>query len=413
MQHTGQKDMLKGIKVLDFGRVISGPFVGQVLSDLGADVIKIERPPNGDETRSYSSGDKPGNSSLFSTLNRNKRSLVIDLGHPSAKAVLIELIKGADVLVHNFRPGVMERLGLAPKNVWEVNPGLVYCGISGFGHGPLRERPANDVIAQAFAGLMSFTGDDSGPHVRVPIPVADYASGLFALVGILAALVERNVSGKGRCVETSLIESMLALECMHMGDFLKTGKLPPRLASGNMLGQPNQAFPTRDGAVVIATVNDEMWRKCARVLGGESLATDARYATGYDRLRLKDELAGVIEALTLGLTTEECASRLELAGVVCSPINDLAQVASDPHIRALGILQRQDDLPSEPELVASPLVIDGVRPRSRRRAPALGQDAEAILIEAGFTPSTIESLRAEGVVSSGPSYNRSGDRGAI
>jgi len=248
---------------------------------------------------------------------------------------------------------------------------------------------------------MSFTGDEGGPYVRVPVPVADYTTGLYALIGILASLTERNITGKGRHVSTSLIESLMALECMHIGDFLKSGKLPARLASGNLLGQPNQAFKTKDGAIVIATVNDEMWRRCARVLGGEALANNKRYATGYDRLTHKDELASVIEALTIEMGTEECSRALEQVDVVCSPINNLAQLTSHPHVRSLGILQRFANSSDEPELVGSPLMIDGKRPQARSKAPVLGDHTQAVLSEAGFSDAEIESLRASAVVMSG------------
>jgi crotonobetainyl-CoA:carnitine CoA-transferase CaiB-like acyl-CoA transferase len=387
---------LAGITVLDFGRVIAGPFVAQILADLGADVIKVERPLVGDETRSYGATER---SSLFETLNRNKRSIALDLSNADTGQILTALIERADVVVHNFRPGVMERLGLAHTDVWKVNPRIVYCAISGFGSGgPLRDKAANDVIAQAYSGLMSFTGDADGPPVRVPVPVADYTAGLFAVAGVLAALLERATTGRGRLVETSLIEGMLALECMHLGDYLTTGQLPVRLASGNMLGQPNQAFRTRDGAAVIAAVNDDMWRRCATVLGGSELAEDPRYRHGSDRLARKDELAAVIEGFTRRLDTEELVARLDAAGVVCSAINTLADVAGDPQVRALGILQSasQDDAPNQ---VASPLTIDGARPAIRRTAPTLSADAEQILNDLGLGREDVAALRAAGAVS--------------
>ncbi len=395
--------MLAGVKVLDFGRVVSGPFVGQILADLGADVIKIERLGLGDETRSYSTKPGSGKSSLFEALNRKKRSLSIDLGHPDARAVIARLLEGVDVVAHNFRPGVVERLGLAAEDVWKVNRRIVYCGISGYGdRGPMRYRAGNDVVCQAAGGLMSFTGDAAGPPVRVPIPIADYSSGLFATVGILAALNERHTTGRGRAVETSLMESLLSLECMHIGDYLSFGIIPPRLASGNMLGQPNQSFKTLDGALVIAVVNDPMWRRCAMALGGESLANDERFTWGRDRLAQKDLLAGLIEAITSTITSEECVRRLEEANVLCSPINDVAQVVADPQVRALGILQRFEDSTQEAEVVGSPLLIDGQRPPAGSRAPSVGQHTQEILREFGFSAEQISQLRASGVLPATP-----------
>jgi len=400
MNQSTARALLQGTRVLDFGRVISGPFVGQMLADLGADVVKIERPEGGDETRSYGSTGKAGQSTLFETLNRNKRSLTVDLSSAGAQPLLRRLIERCDVLVHNFRPGVMQRLGLSAGQVREINPRVVYCAISGFGsRGPLAKKPANDVIAQAFAGLMSFTGDAAGPPVRVPIPIADYTAGLFATVGILAALLERERTGRGSQVETSLLEAMLALECMHIGDHLATGRLPQRLASGNLLGQPNQAFPTQDGQVVIAAVNDDMWRRCARALSGEELANDARFRTGADRLARKDELAAIVTDLTGRLTTEACAALLDEAGVVCSAINDLSQVSRHPQVQSLEILRQYGSQP-ELALVASPLSIDGERPPIHRPAPALGQDADDILRTLGLSAFEIQALYRDGVVNS-------------
>jgi crotonobetainyl-CoA:carnitine CoA-transferase CaiB-like acyl-CoA transferase len=390
---------LSGIHVLDLGRVISGPFVGQILGDLGATVTKIERLGVGDETRAYGGGTPSGGSSLFAALNRNKRSVAMDLSNPTGQDVMRRLLGRADVLVHNFRPGVAERLGLGPEDVWATNPRVVYCGISGFGAtGPKRTTAANDVIAQAFAGLMSFTGAADGPPIRVPVPVADYTAGLFATAGVLAALVQRAATGRGRLVETSLLEGMLALESMHLGDYLTGGTLPVRLATGNMLGQPNQAFPTSDGSVVIAAVNSAMWRRCATALSGPELAADERYATDADRLARKDELAEVIEKLTVGWTTAELVALLGEAGVVCGPINDLAAVAADPQVHALGILQAPPGSAGPAEMVGSPLSVDGDRPVPRRRAPALGDDATAVLREAGLTDAEIETAHTSGAV---------------
>lgn len=391
--------MLGGIRVLDFGRIISGPVVGQIFGDLGAEVIKIERPPGGDETRSYSSGDKSGKSSLFWTLNRNKKSVALDLAKPEARDILHKLVETADVLVHNFRPGVMERLGLSAPEASQINPQLVYCSISGFGQeGPLRNKPANDVIIQAFGGLMSFLGDENGPYVRVAVPVADYTSGFYGAIAVLAALVERAQTGRGRLVETSLLEAMLAIEGMHIADYLKTRQLPKRLASGNLLGQPNQAFSTSDGAIVIATVNDPMWRRCAQALGGEALANDPRYATGRDRLERKDELAEVIDQLTKGMTTQQCSDQLDAVGVVCSPIYNLEQVTGNAQVRALDIIKRYPGHPDGPELVNSPIMVDGVRPAPRKGPPPLGGDTRDILAELGYSSAEIECFCATGAI---------------
>lgn len=393
----GPPPLLANIRVLDFGRVIAGPFVGQVLGDLGADVVKLERFPDGDETRAY--GEKRDDSAIFKALNRNKRSIGIDLAHAKARPVLARLLAGADVLVHNFRPGVMERLGLAPDDVWRINPRIVYCAISGFGSsGPLVDKPGNDVIAQAFSGLMSYTGDPKSPPVRVPVSIGDYVAGLYASIGVLAALVERNLSGRGRVVETSLLEGMLALESLQIGDFLTKGRLPQRIASGNMFGQPNQAFGTRDGSVVIAALHDDMWRRCARALG-HGLLEDPRFLTRQDRLTRRDELAAIIEGITSQMSTAECVAALETAEVVCSPIHSIRDAVTHPQVEALGILQALGAT-GIPDTVGSPLSVQGKRPAPRNPPPRLGQDGDRILEEAGITREEIEALRAAGVIAS-------------
>jgi crotonobetainyl-CoA:carnitine CoA-transferase CaiB-like acyl-CoA transferase len=390
---------LAGLNVIDLGRVVAAPFVGQVLGDLGASVIKVERPGTGDESRSYTLDATGATSPQFLALNRNKRSVTIDLASDRGKDVLRRLVAQSDVLVHNFRPGVMDRLGFGVEDVRQLNDRLVYCGISGFGiTGDLSGKAANDVIAQAYSGLMSFTGEAGGSPVRIPVPLGDYVAGFYAVIGILAALTERNKTGIGRHIETSLIEGMLTLESMQIIDYLISGRLPKRLGSGNMLGQPNQAFPTSDGTVLISTVNDTMWHRCARALGGSELANDGRFLKAGDRLKNRDELVAVIEAKTQQLTTVNCLALLEKAGVVCSPVNTIDAVVHDRQIQHLGIIQRVGRDGEEVNVVGSPLLIDGVRPVPHIAPPARGVDTEMTLKELGYTNAEIKAMVLAGEV---------------
>jgi crotonobetainyl-CoA:carnitine CoA-transferase CaiB-like acyl-CoA transferase len=389
---------LAGMRVVDFGRVIAAPLTAQVLADLGAAVIKIERPGVGDESRSYTTSEDL-DAPLFLGLNRNKRSVAIDIASPAGYEVVRRLAERADVVLHNFRPGVMDRLGYGPAQVHEWNPAIVYCAISGFGQtGPLSTKAANDVLAQAYSGLMSFTGAEGGPPVRCPVQIADFTAGLYAAIGILAALNERAVTGIGRVIETSLIEGMLTLESMQLIDYLGTGRLPQRLASGNALGQPNQAFPTADGEVLIAAVNDGMWARCAHALGGSELAEDSRFVRAFDRLRHRDALAAELESITSRLTTAECMRRLDDAGVVCSPINTIATIAADEQVAHLGILQQIDRPDGDPvTVVGSPLTIDGERRGAHLAPPRRGADTASVLAELGFDPMEISRLADAGV----------------
>ena len=273
---------LAGVRVVELSRIIAGPFAAQTLADMGAEVIKVETLPRGEEGRTYGTASIDGEpiSSLFVALNGGKRSIGIDFKHPDGYSLLRSLVETADVLIHNYRPGVVERLKLDFETVSVWKPDLVYCSISGFGEtGPLAQRAANDIAAQAQGGLMSFTGNEGAPPARCPISIADHVTGLNGAIGILAALNERHRTGRGVKIEVALLQTMLTLTAYQLTDCMVTGFVPVPEGSGSRLGQPNQAFPTEDGWVVISATSDAMWERCCRALEAEEWIADPRFST--------------------------------------------------------------------------------------------------------------------------------------
>jgi crotonobetainyl-CoA:carnitine CoA-transferase CaiB-like acyl-CoA transferase len=372
-----------GIRVLDLSRIIAGPLVGQILAGLGAEVIKIEDPSKGDFSRGYlAQGDTTGMSPLFTSLNRDKKSVTLDLKKSSDVDKFLSLVDTADVLVQNFRPGVMDRLGIGYSTLSKRNERLIFCSISGFGSaGPLRDHPANDVIAQAFAGIMSFTGDVNGDPVRCGPSVADMTAGLYATVGIVSALYSRTETGRGQEVSTSLLESALSLVAHNLVEYWFNGYVPTPMGSGTRMGLPNRAFPSSDGAVIIAAVNEAEFGRLSALIGRLDLSTDTRFHDLSARRRNRDELDEIISSWTRQRTTGQCVALLEGADVLCGPINDISQIAKDSQVSSLGMIQDVGTAKGESQrLVALPLSFNGVRPRIRRVAPDLGEHTDEVIL---------------------------------
>ncbi|WP_298992703.1 CaiB/BaiF CoA-transferase family protein [uncultured Pseudokineococcus sp.] len=374
---------LAGMRVLDLTQVMAGPFCTMVLADLGADVIKVENPDAGDQTRrSWGRSGKGEDSRAFLSLNRNKRSVVLDLKSERGREDFLAMVADADVVVENWRPGVAERLGVGYDVLSQVNPALVYASISGFGRsGPYADRPGYDLIAQAMAGVMSITGEPDGRPVKSGIPVADLGSGLFCAVGILAAWSSARRTGIGQVVETSLFESALALAVWESTEFWDTGRTPAKLGSANRMSAPYQALATRDGYVTLGANNDRLWRRLCAALELEHLVEDPRFATNVGRMANLPDLVTTLEERLAERSTDEWVELLLAAGVPAGPIQDYRQVLTeDPHVKAREMVATLvHPVEGEVPVLASPLRLSATPPTIRRPPPLLGEHTDEVL----------------------------------
>ena len=374
---------LADVTVVDLTTNVAGPFATQILGDLGADVIKIERPGSGDDTRGWGppfwGHDRVSVS--FLTLNRNKRSVVLDLRSQEGAEQARRLIASADVLVQNLRPSALRRLGFDEATLMRLNPRLVYCEISGFGAvGPRASEPAFDPLMQAFSGLMSITGEDGGAPSRIPVSVLDKGTGLWAVIGVLNALRLRDLTGRGSTVRTSLLETALTWQSSQLLGYLSTGRAPGRLGSSMAGIAPYQAFLARDRHLVIAAGNDRLWCKLCAVLGLAHLADDERFTTNRLRYANRAELTRLIEEALGARDADAWLVLLGAAGTPAAPINDAGQVLAEPQVEAVGMLERPDDAgPEEPWYVHTTVTPNGVRFPIRRPAPKLGADTDDVL----------------------------------
>lgn len=391
---------LTGLKVLDFTRALAGPFCTMMLGDMGAEVLKIEAPGKGDESRGWGPPFQGGESAYFLSCNRNKESLTLNLKHPEAKSIVLRLVQEADVLVENFSPQTMERLGLDHAVTSEYNPRLIYCSISGFGqHGPNRSLPAYDLILQGMGGLMSLTGPKEGPPSKVGVPIADLTAGMFAAHAILAALYHRERTGVGQYVDTSLLDGQLALLTFQAGRYFATGDSPGLAGNEHPTIAPYETFRTLDGHLNVACGNDGLWRRCSLALGLSALGEDARFRTNADRLAQRSELAIRLEAALARLKTQEAIALLSEAGVPCGPIYGLEEVFEDQHVRELGLVQSIDhptagtvQFPGPPyRFSASPTEL-------RQPPPRLGEHTDRILARLGLSSQDVEALRQQGAL---------------
>jgi len=368
---------LEGIKVVEIAQALAGPFAGEILAHLGADVVKVER-PEGDEARSWGPPFTLGGGPIFHAVNMNKRSIVLDLKDPEAIVWLKGFIAQADVLVQNLRPGVIEELGLGPDAMLALNPRLVFCSLWAFGRtGPRRLRPGYEPMVQAFAGLFSVNGGDEDPPSRFGAPVLDLGTGMWAAMGVLAALHQRAHTGRGVIVDTSLFETALGWLSGHIAGFRFTGDLPSRERTGSRRLVPFQGFQTKNGTVIIAAGNDRLFAKLGAALGHPEWATDPRFATNAERRSHREELIMEMERVLTTRTKGEWIDVLEEAGVPCAPIQNLREMLGEPQTEALGILQGVPDLGLD--LMTLPVSFDGRRPPVRRRAPTLGEHTKEIV----------------------------------
>lgn len=367
---------LSDVVVIDLSRVFAGPYCTMVLGDLGAKVIKVEQPGKGDDTRHFGPPDIAGESAYYLGLNRNKYSVALDFGKPEDKARLLQLIKDATVLVENFRPGALARLGLGYEDVRAINPGLVYCSISGYGqNGPYTSRPGYDFVAQAESGLMSVTGELDGEPLRVGSPVGDLSAGLFACMAILAALRVRDRTGKGQYIDISLLESTVALLGNVSANYLISGEEAIRYANGHPNIVPYQAFRTRSGYIVVAAGNDRLYQSLCRLVGREDLATDPRFASNPQRVRNRADLISQLQERFQEKDSEEWLAALQEAGIPCGPINTVSQIFKDPQILARGLVwECEHPTAGTIKLSGSPMRLSETPVRLYKAPPLLGED---------------------------------------
>jgi crotonobetainyl-CoA:carnitine CoA-transferase CaiB-like acyl-CoA transferase len=381
--------------VLDFSRIVAGPLAAQILGDFGADVIKVE-PPAGDEARLYGASPRSVAGPSFVAFNRNKRSICLDLKDEDDQHVLQELLASADVLVHNYRPRAAERLAIGYEQLSERFPRLVYCAISGFGSvGPLVDKPAVDLIAQAYSGLLGMTGEPDRDPVRVPISITDLSTGMNAALGILMALRWRDATGRGQKVETSLLESVVALMSSDVVSCLSGGPLRERMGTRNRMGQPNQVFRLQDGLVAVAAPNDAMWRRFCRAIEAEDLVADPRFLGVADRTRNRDVLSTTLERRLKSLRTADCLERLEEEGVVCARVNSIEQMLGEPQIGALELAGHAQDGDQAFPTVRNPVNLSASPASVRRGPPMLDGDGAAIRAELETARSTPAAARSE------------------
>ncbi len=391
---------LHGLRVLDISKVLAGPLCAQYLADMGADVIKVEPPGSGDDTRSWPPFRASGLGAVFLCANRGKRSIAVDLKTPEGRTIVHDLARRADVVIESYGTGTAERLGIDRATLAEINPRLIHCSISGFGRsGPLRNAPGYDVILQAFSGMMSLTGEDDGSFVRSPVSPIDQTTGIHALSGILAALYARQVTGRADHVEVSLYDTALGLLGYNLQSYWERGVQPDRVGSSHESLCPYQAFLAADGAVMIGVANDSLWRKFCDVAGLGDMVDDPRFARNPDRVAHRAETVARVAEAIRRRPVRYWDEELARVRVPCSPINDLKSLLDHPHTRESDIVVGYDAPWAQGMRGIGHPVRFGGRPRKAGPPPPeLGQDGDGVLAEAGRTPEEIRSLRERGIV---------------
>jgi crotonobetainyl-CoA:carnitine CoA-transferase CaiB-like acyl-CoA transferase len=392
---------LAAIRVIDLTRVLAGPYCSQALADAGADVVKVEAPGKGDDTRGWGPPFVEGESCYFLAVNRGKRSLTLNLKHPRGQELLGALIDGADVLVENFRPGALDRLGFSYEACRARNPGLVYASVSGYGRdGPLGGRPGYDAVVQGEAGIMSVTGHPDGPPTRVGASLVDVLAGMNATQGILLALLRRQATGEGGRVEVSLLEGALSMLAYHNTTWLLAGEVPRRLGNRHPNLAPYETFEAADGYVIVGVGNESLWRAFCAAAECPALRDDPRFASNALRVSNYDALRAELAPLLRARPAAEWLALLEAAGIPCGRVRTVAEALDGEQVHARGLLLEVD----HPTLgrkrwVGSPVALDGAGRGSLRPPPLLGQHTEEVLIERlGLTAADVAALRAEGVV---------------
>ena len=392
---------LKGLRVIDLTRVVAGPYSTTILADLGADVIKIERPGTGDDSRGWGPPFVGEVSSYFLGLNRGRRSIAIDMQTPEGVKIVRDLVAHADIVVESFRPGVMERLGLGYESLRELNPGLIYCAVSAFGQtGPYKDRPGYDLMISALGGLMGVTGTPDGEPVKTGVALIDVSTGLHAAIGMLAALHHRTLTGEGQRVDASLLSTELAILINVASEYLIGGSIAKPQGSGHANVSPYQAFPTADGWVLMGSPNDKLFRVTCDALGQPAWKDDPRFLTNGDRVRHKPELVGMISTITRTKPTQHWVDLLSSIGAPVAPINTMDKVFEDPQVQHLDqVAELEHPLYGKHRVVTSGLRLSETPPVVGRPAPRLGEHTVEILTtELGLSGDVVDALINRGIV---------------
>ncbi|MGY2082168.1 CaiB/BaiF CoA transferase family protein [Blastococcus sp. SYSU DS0539] len=402
---------LSGVRVLDLTQVMAGAYCSMLLADMGADVIKIERPEGGDDTRRMSRGSDVEHSPAFNAMNRNKRGIAVDLKDPRGAEVVRRLARDADVLVENFRPGLLDRFGLGQEALRAENPALIYCSISGFGAtGPYAGRGGYDLVAQAMSGLMSMTGEPGRAPAKVGVPICDLNAGVFAAYGVLSAYIHRLKTGEGQFVDTSLLEAGIAYTVWETAMFFSLGDVARPMGSAHRLSAPYEALPTADGWIAIGAANQRNWTRLCAALGVDELTTDPRFADNPGRMKHRIELAGELATVLRRRTTAEWLEDLHRAGVPSGPLYDIEQVYADPHVQARDmVVETEHPRMGRVRHIGAPVKLSATPAAVRRPAPLLGQHSREVLAEAGMSPAQIDELFTAGVLLTTPADERASD----
>ena len=395
---------LKGLTVFDLTRVLAGPTCVQMLADLGADVIKIEKPGSGDDTRGFAPPFMPGTkeSAYFVGVNRNKRSVTLDIAKPGGQEIALALLEGCDILVENFKVGTLARYGLGYDQLHQRFPGLIYCSITGFGQtGPYAPRPGYDGLVQAMGGVMSLTGEPDGLPMKVGVPVADLFAGLYGCIGVLAALRHREATGQGQQIDIGMLDTHVAWLANQGMNYLATGENPKRLGNDHPNIVPYQVFPTADGHIVLSIGNDPTFARFCENFGLSHLLADERFATNAARVTHRTLVTETLTPVMQGHGTDWWIGRLEALKIGCGPINTLEKVFADPHVQARGVLVHMPHkaAPDGVRVIANPVRLSETPPDYRMPPPILGEHTEEVLAgRLGLTAERLAQLRDQGVI---------------
>jgi crotonobetainyl-CoA:carnitine CoA-transferase CaiB-like acyl-CoA transferase len=390
---------LDGVKVLDLSRVLAGPFCGMLLGDMGADVLKIEEPEGGDESRTWPPF-VAGEASGYLSMNRNKRNVTLNLKTPEAQDILKKLVARADVLIENFRTGTMESFGLGYDVLQPINPRLIYCAVSVFGRsGPYKDKAGYEALMQAFSGVMSITGEPDGPPLRCGVSFLDLGTGIMAAHGVMNALFHRERTGQGQKLEVSLFETALSLMSYHAVGYLLEGQVPQRQGSGHPMIVPYQVFQTQDGEIFIVGSNQRLWIRLCQMLGREDLLQDPRFASNKERVKHRHVLVPILQGETQKFPTTVLNELLDKAGVPCAPVNTLDNVLTDPQTQAREmIVDIPHPLIPDLRLLGLPIKLSKTPGDVRLPPPLKGQHTEEVLIGMGYSIADINAFHARQVV---------------